>query len=701
MENRPDDFHKLNALSKRSHILVVDIGGGTTDLSLFAVEPRPAAISPHLHRIAVSDHLLLGGDNLDLSLAHFLEKRLAPASQLPVGTFAQLVSRSREIKEEALSPSATARTWPVAVARPGASLLAGSLRTDITEDEIHQLLLEGFFPNVSAGEHPLKAASGLREMGLPYAKDPAITRHIADFLRDRPAVDFVLFNGGLTKAPAIRNRILENIAHWQDGQQPQTLDNSEPDLAVARGAARFLHLRSLEDDSRIEAGASHSYYIDVGSGKAVCVLSQGAPPEKIHESLVPGLRALVGKPAAFALFRHSRRPDDTAGQIISMDDSGFSELPVIETVLKPPHGAKPPKDPTVSVRLRARLTSTGLLPIELLCDDKSLRWDQPWPLQFQLRGQKSRKSTPSSAPPSSSQSAGAMIALLDGSRRSSQKLTANAVFSAAEKAFSLPKANWSGGMVRSLFDDWLLIAEHRLRSAEHEETWFQVAGFLLRPGCGMPGDDERVALLVDILTAPPKWSSGAVKIQRWICARRVAAGLDTSQSLAIWLAALPEWKENSAPSAEIALLAGSLESLPFELRTDIARRLCVSITQNPKNTAFWKALGRLLSRVLLHSGAEQVLPPEIFSECWENLTELDIEESIRPDASAAWLRAARLTGLRALDVPKSTRQQINALLRRWDIPDVRRRVLEEVVPIALSDQTALLGESLPPGLFLD
>jgi hypothetical protein len=217
----------------------------------------------------------------------------------------------------------------------------------------------------------------------------------------------------------------------------------------------------------------------------------------------------------------------------------------------------------------------------------------------------------------------------------------------------------------------------------------------------MPGDDERVPLLVDILVAPPRWSSGAVKIQRWICARRVAAGLDPTQSLAIWQAALSEWKENAAPSAEIALLAGSLESLAIALRAGIARRLCLAITQNPNNTAFWKALGRLLSRVLLHSGAEQVLPPEIISECWENLAKLDIEESIRPDASTAWLRAARLTGLRPLDVPKSTRQQINTLLRRWEITDVRRRVLEEVVPIALSDQTSLLGESLPPGLFLD
>jgi hypothetical protein len=125
-----------------------------------------------------------------------------------------------------------------------------------------------------------------------------------------------------------------------------------------------------------------------------------------------------------------------------------------------------------------------------------------------------------------------------------------------------------------------------------------------------------------------------------------------------------------------------------------------SIESQPKNPAFWKALGRLLSRVLFHAGAQQILPPEFVEEAWEALREIDPGESLRPEAAAAWLRAARLTGLRPVDVPKSTRNQIDSLLKRWDVNEVRRRVLHECVPLAASDQTGLLGEAPPPGLTL-
>ena len=150
----------------------------------------------------------------------------------------------------------------------------------------------------------------------------------------------------------------------------------------------------------------------------------------------------------------------------------------------------------------------------------------------------------------------------------------------------------------------------------------------------------------------------------------------------------------------MALLSGSLESLPLEIRTALASRIVKAVAAQPKNSALWKTLGRLLSRVLFHSGAEQVLPPECVVAAWEKLRDLDIEESIQPEASVTWLRAARLTGLRPLDLPRGCRNQINAELRSWGINDVRRRVLEEIVPIAPSDQAGLLGESPPPGLSL-
>lgn len=703
LEKESTALEALGGGDRKSHVLVVDIGGGTTDLSLFSVEPRPDSAIPRLQRIAVSDHVLLGGDNLDLSLAHFLEERLTPGSQLPPSTFAQLLARCREIKEEALgTESEVGKVWPVAVSKPGASLLSGTLRCEVSSIEIAALLLEGFFPRVTAGEHPLRAAPGLREMGLPYAKDPAVTRHLSDFLRGRAPVDFILFNGGLTKAPSIRRRILENLADWQAEHIPSVLENTDPDLAVALGAARFLHLRSTGDASRIEAGASHSYYIRVGADSALCLLPQGAPAEKAFTSGRSDLRALVGKPASFELMRHARRPDDQAGDVVALADEGFSPLPPVETILAPPVGARAPSNPSVRVGLRTRLRSTGLLRVELLCVEPGLRWDEPWPLEFSLRGGKSASFASRSADMSDAvtRAGEQLAALLDPSRKTRQKLTANAIFTVGEKALGNAKATWSGGIVRRLFDIWLDAAPQRFHSAEHEETWLHLAGWFLRPGCGMTGDTARSASLAEIITAPPRFGSGAVKIQRWICARRIAAGLDAANAEAIWKAAAAEWLDGAAPSAEIALLAGALESLGADTRRNLLRRLVKAIEVQPKNPAYWKALGRLLSRVLFHAGAEQILAPAFVDEAWEVLRDIDPGEALRPEAAAAWLRAARITGLRPVDVPKTTRNQIDALLKRWDVTEVRRRVLHECVPLAASDQTGLLGEAPPPGLTL-
>ncbi len=216
----------------------------------------------------------------------------------------------------------------------------------------------------------------------------------------------------------------------------------------------------------------------------------------------------------------------------------------------------------------------------------------------------------------------------------------------------------------------------------------------------MPGDSERVNTVAKILTETPMHPSGAIKIQRWICARRVAAGFHAEQATTIWNVAAKDWRDECTPSAEIALLAGALESLPVETRSVLARRLAIAIATNPQNTALWKALGRLLTRVLLHAGADQILPPEVVVEIWESLRNTEVAESIRPEAGAAWLRAARLTGLRPIDVPKSCRNQIQSELRQWGLNEVRRRVLDEVVSVVTADQTGLLGENPPPGLSL-
>jgi len=709
-----------------AHVLVVDLGGGTTDFSLFSVELRLRTEQPHLRRLAVSDHLLLGGDNLDLALAHHVEAQLGRGTELPPTAFAQLLARCREIKEEALDGAgddvgpSNERRWPIAIARPGASLLTGTLRTEVGSQAVERLLIEGFFPRVGASERALRTSAGLREMGLPYARDPAITRHLAEFLRDRPKIDYLLCNGGLTKARRVRERLLQNLTAWQEGRPPELLENTDPDLAVARGAARFLHLRARGDAARIEAGAAHSYYVGVGDGQLLCVLPLGTGPEQPTIAENPGLRALVGKPATFPLFWHSRRPGDAAGAIVSSGgDNGFSELPSIETLLAPPKGERIPKNPRVAVRLRTTLRATGLLRVELLCAEPDLAWKIPWPLEFSLRNRPTSVASPPPAPasvgipalvdsslpaptlPLAPAAAAAMVKRFKQGTVGKDRLTANAVFTAGERILGAPRPSWNAHLVRALFDAWREATAKLPPTPEHEEAWYQVTGFLLRPGRGSPRDPDRLESIWPLLASASPKIRPAVKVQRWICARRLAAGLSPEQAAAIWKQATVDWPLESAPSAEIALLAGALENLPAALRADLAARIAGSVLAHPQDGALWKSLGRLLSRVLFHAGADQVVSPDTVTQIWDQLKAVEVPEPARLDATQAWLRAARRTGLRPLDVGSGCRNGIDSLLRRWGVPDTRRNPLHEVVPVVVAEQASLVGESLPAGLSLE
>jgi len=720
MEAACGALDRLLEPGRRGHALVVDIGGGTTDLSLFALERSEGSERPHLERVAVSDHLLLGGDNLDLALAYAIEDRLSPDEELPATAFAQLTARAREIKEEALSSAGQSeRRWPVAVALPGASLMKGTLSCEVGAAEIEELLMEGFFPSVEADERPLEAGSGLREMGLPYAKDPAVTRHIAAFLRGRPAIGFVLFNGGVAQAGAIRERIRENVGRWQSGRLPEVLENPAPELAVARGAARFLHLRAAGDASRIEAGSARSYYVGLEGGRGLCVLPRGAAVETPHTSERAGLRALVGRPVSFALYRHERRPEDTPGAVVDLDESGFSRLPPAETVLTLPQGSPLPKEGSLPVAVRATLRSTGLLRLELIGAGKEGQAYPPWPLEFALRGSALDEAPVLAGAPEGRaaptggasldralrQAAEAMRSAFagggGGKKGRRRRLTANQVFAAAEKGLGLPRAKWTGGMARALFDAWTGASEARTKSPEREEVWLHVAGYLLRPGCGAPGDSARVRALGEILGAATKATGKAgVNLQRWIAARRVAAGLDAEAAQAIWTQAEREWEEGKPPPAEVALLAGALETLPPGTRSGLADRLVAALLERPGQVAYWKALGRLHSRVLFHAGAEQVLTPRKVEESWAALRGLELEPAVQREAGAAWLRAARLTDLRPIDVDSACRRQIDAKLRKWSFSEARRLPLKEPLPFGEADAVGLLGESPPPGLRL-
>src|SRR5689334_10471563 len=293
------------------HLLVIDIGGGTSDFSLFECRSDARNPVPEIRRVAVSEHILLGGDNVDLAIARLAESRLlGHGGQFSGGQWDQLVARCRDLKEKVLSSDGQAHeTFKIALPGRGSDLIAGISSAQLTRAEIESTVLEGFFPECDASARPYRTQVALREWGLSYASDAAVTRHLADFLRDRPRVDAVLFNGGSLHPRLLRERICQQIGKWQGDLPPLALENSEPAFAVARGAARSGKL-VYRKAKRIAAGAAHAIFLEVHGKPAthteertapslVCVLPRGASPEEQFEIADPPLELRTNRLVRF------------------------------------------------------------------------------------------------------------------------------------------------------------------------------------------------------------------------------------------------------------------------------------------------------------------------------------------------------------------------------------------------------------------
>jgi molecular chaperone DnaK (HSP70) len=285
------------------HVVVVDIGGGTSDFSLFELRPNGGGGGLGIERVAVSKHILLGGDNMDLAVARRLEPQLVSgAERLSGGQWAHLIARCRDAKEKALSSEGPPdEAFTVSIPGRGSSLVARARSARIARAEIEELLLDGFFPECDAHEAPIQTKAALGEWGLPYAADPAVTRHLAEFLKDRPAVDAVLFNGGSLHPRPLRQRIRREIGKWQRGPAPIVLENPEPAFAVARGAALFGKI-ARSSAQRIEVGSAHVVLLEAGA----------TPSAEVDASEAENARAIFHRriqERAYALWEVQGRPE--------------------------------------------------------------------------------------------------------------------------------------------------------------------------------------------------------------------------------------------------------------------------------------------------------------------------------------------------------------------------------------------------------
>jgi molecular chaperone DnaK (HSP70) len=377
-------------------ILVVDIGGGTTDFTLISVTENGGELQ--LERIAVGDHLLLGGDNMDLALARYAEQHFTQkGSKLDALQFHSLWQQCREAKEALLSGEAKS-SHPLTLLGRGSGLVGGTIRGKIDRDDVRSLLLEGFFPVVPPDAAPQRnRRAGLMEVGLNYATDVAVTKHLAQFLRNAGAnvrPTHLLLNGGVLQAAAIEERLFAVLNGWlaQDGAAPVTElrnESKEADLmhAVAHGAA-YYGLARAGKGVRIRSGVPRTYYVGIESSlpavpglpapmKALTVVPFGLEEGSKVELPQRKFALVVGEPAEFRFFSSLARKDD-AGVMIDTIDSDFEELAPIEVFL-PAHSDKA-REEIVAVTLESYVTETGML--ELWCVGADGR---RWKLEFNVR----------------------------------------------------------------------------------------------------------------------------------------------------------------------------------------------------------------------------------------------------------------------------------------------------------------------------
>ena len=391
-------------------ILVIDVGGGTTDLSLIAVTEREGALE--LTRVAVGEHILLGGDNMDLALAHVVKGKLtAEGKSLDPWQVQALTHGCRHAKETLLMDDTLAAV-PVVVPSRGTRLIGGSIRTELTREEVRRTLVEGFFPEVPASARPAaRSRAALTKLGLPYAQDPAVTRHLAAFLgmQTGATADLagftpgstgtflhptaVLFNGGVFKAGLLAERMHQVVNDWlaSDGAPTaRLLEGADLDLAVARGAAYYGHVRR-GGGVRIRGGTARSYYVGVESAmpavpgleppiQALCVAPFGM--EEGTEADIPpqefGL--VVGEPVRFRFFGSSVRREDQAGALLEeWSAEELEELEEIQATL--PAEARAPGE-VIPVRLRASVTEVGTLRLEAMPRTGS----EHWKVELNVRG---------------------------------------------------------------------------------------------------------------------------------------------------------------------------------------------------------------------------------------------------------------------------------------------------------------------------
>jgi len=704
-------------LAQTRLVLVADVGGGTTDFSLVKVELGEDG-EPKLTRIGVGNHLILGGDNMDLALAHLAESRLGNPERLSASRLAQLMERCRAAKEQLLAPDAPDQV-SVTLLGAGSRLIGASRSAIITREDVQRIVLDGFFPLNEAQDSPKRARAGIVEFGLPYASDPAITRHLAAFLAQhgQGVPDTLLLNGGVFRGAALAERLASVLSNWR-GAPVTVLHNEDPDVAVARGGVAYSLARAGQAPS-IESGSARNYYLLLDAEntgdtvRAVCLLPRGAPAGEEVRLTERSFALRLGRPVRFHLVSSNGDPGGTlpqAGELFELPAADIVRLPAISTVLRSS------RTTDIPVQLATVLSEVGTLEIFCVAEDDP---KQRWRLEFQLRREAAEDDV---ALPMELDDAIARIERIFGNR--AQQVDPREVRQLRAQLEHLlgGRERWTTPLLRCLFDALLARAKGRRRSAEHERVWLNLAGYCLRPGFGHPLDEWRMEQLWAMFETGLQYHKDSqARAEWWTLWRRVAGGLSTEAQLRLLddFAFNLQADESERGRRPVTLVDGSeddmlrvgasLERIPSAYKAEIGDWLMGQIMEMPtgpkidarasaRYARYLWALGRVGARQSFHGAAHEVAPAAS-AESWLNqLLTLDWKK-IEPAGFAA-AHIARMTGDRSRDINQSVRDEVLKRLSASGAPQAWPAMVREVVELDQAVETRMLGDALPPGLKL-
>jgi molecular chaperone DnaK (HSP70) len=717
-------------------VLICDIGGGTSDFSLVRAHVRGSSVE--FERTAIGEHLLLGGENLDLALARRVEQKLD--AKLSLRQRHGLRIACSAAKERLLGDEDIDRL-PINILGGGRSVVGQMLSGELARDELVELLTSGFLPLTARDDMPAHArAAGLREIGLPYASDPAITKHLAAFLRQAATAmgagsssqsaggerapmaqpDAILFNGGFCIPAITRDRIADAIANWfgtGDGWRPKVLRNEVMSSAVAIGAAYYGRVRR-GTGLRVKAGSARTYYIGMRSEhgiKAVCVLPSGTNEGTTLPLLDREFSVLANRPVSFHLYSSTVR-HDAHGEIADLDPNDVHRHAPLVTLLR---FGKKLQQMELAVRLSVSFTEVGTL--ELWCESASSA--HRWRLQFELRRDTSAsdqlestsQTTPSQHASAAISMEGQVSAVQLIKRMFSKSQTAESepvdpasLVGELESITGMKRESWSLPTARLFCDALLEVADGRKVSSRHEVRWLNLLGYCLRPGFGDPQDSARIPQARRVYSAglafPRELQSQVDWLVLW---RRIAGGLSAGHQheLRNYLGDLgigrkkPGTRLNSQVEHDGWRLLASLEHLSGATRAALGSELLRKLKKEPTDSGWLWSLGRFGARIPLYGSLTCVVPAETATEWLAVLLEL---KELTHETASAIVQLGRRVEDRTRDIsPDLARSAIAKLKSAGVADDALLRPLREYVAPVRADVVRTFGEPLPKGLELE